>query len=177
MKRTVAILGENVEQKLEIGVGLASASYPIVLQVEVEQEKRVKRKISKHRVNASIDTVRESFSCAWEADVVIVIDCEQKLGSLAKEIENYVTGKIIIILLGRDALTEEVKSSFRYAKTVFVYSANPVHGTTDPLDFFSLALSSERGSGLTGHLGSPLTTYTDTKKLIRRIERLLEVFY
>ena len=99
MKRTVAILGENTEQKLEIAVGLANASYTVVLQVEIEQKRKVKRKIRKRRVIVAVITYPNSFSCAWEADVIIIVDSKDKLTMLAKEIENYVTGKVIIILL------------------------------------------------------------------------------
>ena len=179
MKRTIAILGENVEHKLEIAFGLATASYPVVLQVEADQEKGIKRKISKRRVNISIATHTDSFSCAWEADVIIIVDCLHKLTILAKEIENYVTGKIIIVLLDEKALSVEVKSSFRYAKNVFVYNPNQAVDSREVLDFFNLAFSSEIRLISSQDAGcKPLTADVDyTANLVEKIERLLDVFY
>ena len=179
MKRTVAILGQNVEKKLEIALGLANDLYPVVLQVEIEQERKVKRKISKRRLNVAVTTYPNSFSCAWEADVIIIVGSDDKLAMLAKEIENYITGKIIIIILNEGALSAEIKSSFRYAKNFFMYNSDHIVDTKQALAFFNLTLSSEIRSLSAGDAGcnSGAAGMDNAAKLVKEIERLLDVFY
>jgi hypothetical protein len=126
MRRTVAILGQNLEVKVKIALELANGCYPVVLQVDTEQEEKVKRRITGRRLNVSGITMEaSSFACAWEADVIVIVGTQDMLPALAEEIEYYITGKNIVVFLNETELSAEVKNSFRYARNVFVCNADP----------------------------------------------------